>query len=151
MTTTSSDTQVVTFSLDDGSYENLHAREVENDQFVLDNSPFYAFGVSWFDTVTVDRIGGRMFFHSVAKRGGHSTYRVRLAAPHTHDDFMRNFAKLRGFGCSFEGSKLGERLLYAIDVPPGANVAAVYKILEDMESAGDWEFEEAHFFKGNDK
>lgn len=32
----------------------------------------------------------------------------------------------------------------SVDVPPPADMYAVYKALEEGESAGLWEFEEAH-------
>jgi hypothetical protein len=60
------------------------------------------------------------------------------------------FRGLEDLGCTFEGSDAGERRLYSIDVPPEADIEAIYRLLESAEDRGEWEFEEAHFFKGHE-
>lgn len=55
------------------------------------------------------------------------------------------WSELEVLGCTYEGSNVGERLLYAVDVPPHAAVAEVYRLLEQGESEGDWEFEEGFY------
>jgi hypothetical protein len=127
-----------------GGFENLHAVFDRGNNYVLDNSPFYVFGVSVGDSVEVVRDGNRLIFSRVVARGGHSTYRVKLPPQKPHDHFLRLWARLELFGCSFEGSSSRDRRLYAIDVPPAVDVAAIYSILSEHEDAGDWEFEEAH-------
>lgn len=146
-----SETEIVSFPLDDGSYENLHARALGNYTYLLDNSPFYAYDVSYLDEVKVEFIDGRNVFQSVSKRGGHSTYRVKLAIGRTHQDFAASFESLKDIGCTFEGAGVQKRRLYAIDLSPSVDVMEVYRILEDGEDRGLWEFEEAHFFKGHSK
>lgn len=141
-------TGLISFPLDDGSYENLHSKRSSDGLYVLDNSPFYAYDVSFCDEVRAKPINGRLVFQTVAKRGGHSTYRVRLPTGKSHEDFLSKFSELERLGCTYEGTGNNERRLYAIDLPPSSNVADVYQILEDGEKAGNWEFEEAHFFKG---
>jgi hypothetical protein len=112
----------------------------------LDNSPFYAYGVSQGDVVEADHIDGLLTFRRVNERGGHSTYRVKLAKNRSHSDFMMHWSELEKLGCSFEGSSASERRLYAIDVTPNADVDRVVAILEELESFGFWEYEEAHYF-----
>ena len=138
----------VSFRLDDGTYENLHADRLGDNLFLLDNSPFYTYDVSYCDEVIAEQVDGRLLFRSVAKRGGHSTYRVKLPTGHNHETFLKKFTELEKLGCTYEGTGNEGRRLYTIDLPPHSDVAAVYKILEAGEEGGDWEFEEAHFFKG---
>lgn len=149
MSRDSFNTEFVSFPLDDGSFENLHAKRIRDSVYILDNSPFYAYGVSYGDEVKANPVDGRNTFDSVMRRGGHSTYRVKLATGQSHNDFMRAFEKLEKLGCTFEGTGSGSRRLYTIDLVPEAKVEEVYRILEDGEEAGIWEFEEAHFFKGH--
>lgn len=150
MTRSSLKTEFVSFHLDDGNYENLHAQRLENDIYILDNSPFYTYDVSNRDEVIAKLVNGRLIFQSVSRRGGHSTYRVKLLKCKSHEDFLEKFSELEKLGCTYEGTGNNERMLYAIDLPPKVNVADVYSILESEEEAGNWEFEEAHFFMGYD-
>jgi hypothetical protein len=135
----------VAFRLEDGSVENMHADLLPNGTFRLDNSPFYFYGISWGDEFAAEVEDGRLFFSEVTRRGGHSTYRVKLPAGSPHGHFLERWTPLEALGCTYEGSSTGERRLYAIDVPPGANVHAIYALLEEGEAAGHWVFEEGHY------
>jgi hypothetical protein len=110
----------IAFRLPDGSVENMHAQPPSDGTFRLDNVPFHVRGISYDDIFTVVPNDGRLFFSSVARRGGHSTYRVRLPAGKPHSHFLDRWAPLEALGCTYEGSSLGGRRLYAIDVPPPA-------------------------------
>jgi len=139
-------TQKVEFQLDDGSVETMHAFRRPDGSFVLDNSPFHAYGISCGDTFSAVLSGeDRLKFVAVVERGGHSTYRVRLQAGAGHDVFHQQWGALDTLGCSYEGSGLGERRLYSIDVPSTTCVQAVYAVLEHGEATGVWQFEEAHY------
>jgi hypothetical protein len=142
------DSTHISFPLDDGSFENLHAKRLGDGAYVLDNSPFYAYNVSFGDVVTAIINDGKLMFSSVSKRGGHSTYRVRLPKGKSHEYFLVMFDEIGKLGCTFEGSGAKERRLYSIDVPPYADIKKVYSILEEKEENEQWEFEEAHFFEG---
>ena len=122
--------------------ETLWARPLGDRLFELNNSPFYAFGVSYLDKVFAAEAGdGALEFSGVAERGGHSTYRVFLEEGVSSDQFEEYWKRLERLGCSYEGAK--ERL-FSIDVPPAADIYQVYSILEEGEAAGRWDFEEAH-------
>ena len=135
----------IAFRLPDGSVETMHAEPLADGTFRLDNVPFHARGISYADEFTVVPEDGRLFFADIARRGGHSTYRVKLpeGKPHTH--FLERWAPLEALGCTYEGSTLGARRLYAIDIPPGADVHAIYALLEEGEKEGHWGFEEGHY------
>ena len=65
------------------SVETLWATPLGNDLYKLDNSPFYAYGVSWEDTVfaPIDPQDGLPAFHSIVKKSGNRTVRVIFDPP----------------------------------------------------------------------
>jgi hypothetical protein len=126
--------------------ERLWAKPVGDDIYVIDNSPFQAYGISVGDKVLAKKVNGELKFVSVVERGGHSTYRVRLPAGCDHSYFLQHWKELEALGCTYEGAS-GEQKLYSIDVPAIGNVPEVYRVLQKSEDAGTWEFEEAHYFR----
>jgi Domain of unknown function (DUF4265) len=116
--------------------------------FRLRNSPFFAEGVSFLDIVGTkpDRDGDGLEFAGVIERSGHSTYLILVPADSI--DFAENWKVLEDLGCSYESKTLamkgGKKILYAVDVPPGADIDAVYESLSDGERNGVWTFQESH-------
>lgn len=140
---------VVSFLVGNGDsqiVERMHAELRTDGNYVLDNSPFYAFNISEGDVFLAEQTDDGLWFSGIFARGGHSTYRVKLPLGHEHDWFERNWSELERLGCSFEGSSANTCRLYSIDVPPGVDVAEAYRILEEKENQGVWAFEEAHYF-----
>lgn len=129
----------------DAGVETMYAVLRDDGRFVLDNSPFYVYGISFCDVFNAYKEDGRYVFKDVFKHGGHSTYRLKLPVRCDHDDFLKAWKELELLGCSYEGSDQGKSRLYSIDVPPEANVTAIYNYLQKMEDMGVWEFEEAHY------
>lgn len=125
--------------------ERLWAKPLSDGTFILDNSPFHAYGVSWQDVVyaELDQTG-ELVYTAVARRGGHSTYRIRLPKGTSHAYFLEIWPRLEAQGCTYEGTGDAPRL-YAIDMPPGSSVSDVYQILADLEKAQILEFEEGHY------
>jgi hypothetical protein len=123
--------------------ESLWAEKVAEGKYRLDNSPFYAYGYSYKDVVSAAEKDGALVVTEPCIRGGHSTYRVYLAEGLTVDspEFETYWRRLKLLGCTYEGAS--NRLL-SIDVPPAADIFSVYRILQDGERAGVWEFEEGH-------
>ena len=135
----------IVFRLDPGSWhgnatERLWAEPLGNDRFRIRNTPFYVFGVSNDDVVLAADVERQTVFSRVVLRSGHSTYRLRLEA---HDlsasSFVQGWTPLQELGCSYE-----EGPVLAVDVPPAADIYAVYELLQAGEDAGVWEFEEGH-------
>lgn len=135
---------------DIAEFENVHALSVGADLYRIDNSPFYAYDLSYRDTVRAERSQGRLLFKETVARGGHSTYRVKLEEGNSHEDFLARFEALSALGVTFEGTSRSKRHLYAMDVPPEVDVQRVYDVLTRGEEDSFWEFEEAHFFRGHD-
>lgn len=133
------------FPLEPGAWhgnatERLWAEPLGKDRFRIRNSPFYAFGVSNEDIVLGTEAEGQVLFRNVVLRGGHSTYRLRLRARDlSARPFVQAWAPLQTLGCSYE-----EGPVLAVDVPPSADIYAVYDLLNAGESAGVWDFEEGH-------
>ena len=125
------------------THENLWAKELDKHTYQLENSPFYAYGLSYKDIIkaTFDTEEQRLVFQKVLKRNGHSTYRVFINKNLSSEKFEEYWKELKILGCTYESS--GN--LFSIDVPQKANINKVYEILEKGESDRILEFEEAHF------
>jgi hypothetical protein len=124
--------------------ERLHAIPLGGGVYVLDNSPFYAYDISYKDVFRAVSEDGSLVFSEVVSRGGHSTYRIKLPVGCDHEYFSRHWSELDRLGCTFEGSSGNAQRLYAIDVPPDVNVFEVYRLLEERERDNVWTFEEGH-------
>lgn len=129
----------------DHSYrsEGLWTRNVGRGLFRIENIPFLVYGVSLHDLVRAKKRGAVLRFTRVAKYGGHSTYRVFLRAETVPEGgrVQRGERRLRKMGCSIERAG---KTWFAVDVPPAVDVYAAYELMEKLEEAGVWEFEEGH-------
>jgi hypothetical protein len=68
--------------------EHLWATPVGISLYRLENSPLYAYGISYQDVVVArENAGASLRFVSVQDSGGHSTYRVVLKGAATKSDF----------------------------------------------------------------
>lgn len=121
--------------------ESLWAEPVGEDRYRLRNVPFLVFGFSEQDVITAKEDNGALAVTGVAARGGHSTYRLVLPEDTNEETFLKDWVRLRELGCTYERAT---RRFVAIDVPPHADIHAVYQALEEGESACLWEFEEGH-------
>ena len=136
----------IIFNLEPGSRhgsatETMWATPISEVEVTLENIPFYAYGVSFGDTVLAPREDGLPVFKEVIRRGGHSTYRLLIDDARGAREFENFWKPLRECGCTYEE---GIKPLLAVDVPPQANIFEVYRLLENGEKAGAWSFEEGH-------
>lgn len=125
--------------------ENLWAERIEDSQFRILNSPFFAFGVSYDDIVRAQKEDDGFYrFDGIVRRGGHSTYRIFLQRGETidNDGFRRYWHPIAELHCVMEKAN---NKLAAVDIPPGVNVSDVYRLLQNGEDAGVWVFEEAYY------
>jgi hypothetical protein len=123
--------------------EGMWATSLGDGRYRLDNIPFFIYDVSYNDLVSAEDVEGILTFRLVVRSGGHSTYRVfhrdkAVATPAALDERL---AALRALGASTEGAKR----VTAIDVPPDADIDAIYALLEAGEAEDFWGFEEGHF------
>lgn len=133
----------IVFKLDANAWhgsatETLWATPLGLNTFRVENSPFYAFGVSFDDIVSAVPTPEGLVFSGVIDRGGHSTYRL-INIDTTKFSFF--WPQVQQLQCTYEEGPNG---LLAVDVPPNANIHLVYEKLEDGERAGAWDFEEGH-------
>ncbi|HLO97793.1 MAG TPA: DUF4265 domain-containing protein, partial [Fimbriimonas sp.] len=87
-------------------HETLWATSLGNDLYKLDNSPFYAYDVSWEDVVRAVKIEGSgvVQFQEVVKRSGNKTIRIIFDEPLVPGNASQRVADaLVKMGCSYEG------------------------------------------------
>lgn len=124
---------------DDGSAEaeTLWATHLEGDRYKLDNSPFYAYGVSWEDVVLApfsqDEDGA--VFERVLVKSGNRTIRIAFDIP--VEDGNASAKILDGvvaLGCDYEGAS---RKHISVNVPPHVFLDAVRDYL--TQQSATWE------------
>ena len=123
----------------DGSanVETLWAYDLGGDRYKLDNSPFYAYGVSCGDTVlaSLDDAEGLPTFRSVVAKSGNRTVRVifdpPVASGNASDAVLQGLVRL---GCEFEGAN---PRYVVISIPAVVDLDAVVRYL--TERAATWE------------
>jgi hypothetical protein len=123
--------------IQEGEYvETLWADRVGPDLYRLDNSPFWAYGVSWRDVVEAHPDpDGMLRMSRVVEKSGHRTVRV-IFDPRV-DESPEAQAILDGareLGASYEGMNPG---YLAIDIPPELDLIAVANYL--TERGVQWE------------
>ena len=127
-------TKIVFVTVDeDGAaeVETLWASPLGDATYVLENSPFTAYGVSWQDVVEArpdPADGGRLAFVRVARKSGHRTVRAIVARAADAERLVTR--PMRALGCTVEGAT---STLLAIDVPPDADLGAVARALTDAD------------------
>ena len=125
----------VFFTLDAGDWhgfvtESLWARPIAGtpDTLLLElqNTPFYARNVSYLDVVRAVEADGVSAYAGTVRESGHSTYRLIGEAGLALDSW---WTKLDQLGCTRESGRTGHRLIYAVDIPPKADIHAAYAVL----------------------
>jgi hypothetical protein len=117
--------------------ETLWATSLGNDQYKLDNSPFFAYSVSWQDIVYApfDADQGFPVFQSVVLKSGNRTVRVVFDLPvepgNASDEVLSGLVAL---GCDYEGAK-GRYI--SVNIPPGVELSAVRDYLIKCDAT--WE------------
>ena len=121
--------------------ERMWAEPVGKGRFRLRSVPFYACGASWGDTVLARETADGRRVEEILERGGHSTYRLLVPSTQALQRFWEHWKPLADRGCTFERAAAR---LFAVDVPPEADLHEVHALLTRGEAAGVWELEEAH-------
>lgn len=124
---------------EDGSsrVETLWATALGADEYMLDNSPFYAYSVSWKDIVyaPVDEAEGLPTFVRLVRKSGHRTIRVIFDPPVQEGNESEVLLQgLLALGCTYEGANRG---YLAIDLPPTASLENVRQYL--IKQGAQWE------------
>jgi len=131
----------------DGEVETLWAFPLGDDLYELDNTPWYAYGVSWHDVIEARATepDGLPEFVRVVRKSGYRTLRLILDPPADKNaDSQAVLDRLTQFGCSYEGANPG---YISIDIPPPVDLGQVTQFLTTSEQR--WEhadppYEELH-------
>src|SRR5580704_1656618 len=118
--------------------ETLWARQVEPNRYQLDNSPFFAYGVSWQDIVEA-QVGsdGVLEFVRCVKKSGNRTVRVIFQDFRSADpEAAKVLTGVCDLGCTYEGM---QPRLVSMNVPPKVNLRHVTDFLQ-RQSGLQWEY-----------
>jgi hypothetical protein len=120
---------------DDGSaeVETLWATDLGDGRYKLDNSPFYAYSVSWEDVVYAPYSDDEQFptFERVVEKSGNRTIRIFFDPPAAEgNESNRILQGLIDRGCSFEGASPS---YIAINIPPAVSLERIRDFLFDSE------------------
>jgi hypothetical protein len=119
-------------------FESLWGFHCDVDSYVVDNVPYYIYGVSKGDTIFGEMIDGEVVASSIMKRGGHSTLRV-FADAHTNRDSLVNAIEKMGAKCSrTEGLSL-----FSIDIPPDVDLFPIDNLLSGRSDGENFAYEDA--------
>jgi len=123
------DLRKVRFTEDDGHVECVWAEPLGDDRYRIDNTPWFAYGVSWKDIVEakVKEEGDLPDFIRVVEKSGHRTVRLILEE---EEERKRVLKRLCDLGCTYEGSN---GRFFGIDIPPCTNLTDVTTFLSSME------------------
>jgi hypothetical protein len=128
----------VRMSSPDGDIETLWAVRVAEGRFRLDNSPWFAYGVSLGDIVEGTEYAPNMYeLSKVVERSGNRTIRVILAPDSRADSPNGNvfIAEVKALGCDVENMN---DVLLSIIIPPEVDLSSVVDYL--VTSGHEWEY-----------
>jgi hypothetical protein len=121
-----------------GDVETLWAVPVDVNLYRLDNSPFFAYGVSWQDIIEA-RPADDQFLEYVrcVKKSGNRTLRVVFQDYRSEEQPAKEILReLRNLGCSYEGM---QPRMISINVPPRVDLEEVTGFLTE-QSGLQWEY-----------
>ena len=128
------------------AHETMWAEPVGKGRFRLRSVPFHVCGASRGDTVLARETAEGRRVEEILERGGHSTYRIFVTDADALQRFWEYWKPLADHGCTFERAAAR---LFAVDVPPEADLQEVRALLAKGEAARVWEHEEAHVGHGS--
>ena len=125
------------------STESVWATKLGDDLFRLENSPFFANGLSYEDVIKTTLKERVNYFIETVSSSGRSTYRIIPNNAADSASFERYWQPIEDLGCSFEQGNFGF-ILFAVDVPSNTDIHQVFALLEEGVHNKVWEFEEGH-------
>lgn len=122
---------------EDENVETLWAEHVGADHYRIDNSPFWAYGVSWRDIVEAQPDpDGMLRFQRVIEKSGHRTLRLILKLPADKSEESQSILDgLNAIGATYEGMNPG---YLSIDLAPHVPLEPVVEYL--VSSGQQWEY-----------
>lgn len=126
---------------DDGDVETPWAVSLGGNLYQIDNTPFFAYGISAGDVIeALPEPDGFLFFQRVVRKSGHRTVRVMLPESAEIEPGPTLLGDIKRLGCTYEGAY---SKLICIDVPPAVSLNAVAAHLTKMPL--DWEYADPRY------
>ena len=118
----------------------MWARVLGDDLYELQNSPFFAYGVSYLDVVRAvsPEPGLKPHVVELVRPGGHVTLRVMFLDADSRERQAAILDKLASLGADPERASTS---LCALDLPPGVPVDPIRDELDRLEEAGELAYE----------
>jgi hypothetical protein len=119
--------------------ESVWATPVGSDLYRLENSPFFAYGVSWMDVVEalMSDLSNMLEFVQCVRKSGNRTVRIFFEGHRLNDEPAQQvLSKLRLLGCSYEGM---QPRLVSVNVPPEVDLSSVTTFLSNQPGI-QWEY-----------
>lgn len=116
----------------DGEVETLWAFDLGGDHYRLDNTPWYAYGISWQDVVEArpDQ-DGQLQLVKVVSKSGNRTVRIRAETPF-EDSWLETIVSL---GASYEGAN---RRYIGVNIPQDLSLDVITSFL--IAEGVEWEY-----------
>lgn len=118
-------------------YERLWAVPLPNGNYRIDNIPFFVMGISAEDEVSVESEGEELFFKSLAKPSGISTFRVIPSDPSMSEKVRADIAALDGK--SEHNQDIG---VIAVEIPASSRIHPFLDYIVEGQEKGILDFEE---------
>jgi hypothetical protein len=117
--------------------ETLWATPLGRNRYRLENSPFFAYSVSFLDVIEarLPSTGGFPVLRRVIEKSGHRTIRITFKLPVDKSRKSKSILKkLEKMGCSYEGANPA---FIAVNVPAEVDLSAVCDYV--MTTGLEWE------------
>jgi hypothetical protein len=117
--------------------ESVWAAPIE-ENYRIENIPFYATEVAYGDIVSVKEENGELFFDSLVEASGHSVIQLMIFEEKNVDWVTQDLVNL---GCTWEGSHLPTYI--AVDVPMGVDYQPIQGYLKEKVNSEILDYKEA--------
>ena len=123
--------------------ETVWAEPIAPGVYRIANTPFFAYGLSAEDKMSAELVEGILTLTRVARRGGHSTYRLLLSEGSSYEtpNFLKYWKALENMGCTYESAR---KTWLAVDVPSNVDIDECNSALERGHEDGVWSLDEGY-------
>lgn len=118
--------------------ETVWAISLNNNNYKIDNIPFFAPNLAYEDIISIENDNGVLYFDDLIQPSGHSTIQVIFFDKEKSNDVIQNLEK---FGCKWESMK--EQPYYAIDIAPNIDYKTVKDYLNSEYDKGVLDYKES--------
>ena len=125
---------------DEADVEILWAVDLGEDNYKLDNLPYFAYGVSWHDVVYApyDPDEEHASYKHVVSKSGNRTMRIIFDTSFKEAPESKALLDRRvQLGCDFENAN-GK--LVVINIPPSVELSDAVEILDEADESVGWEY-----------